>query len=169
MAGKGFAGVIQHALDQTQQLFFVERLLDEVQCAFLHGVHSHGHIAVTGDEDDGQRRLALDQTVLQFQTGHAAHADVNDQTGDFTRVVAGQKRFSRIKATHTVVFAFQQPLQGITYRFVVVYDVDGAFFRDQTHSIVLGVGVATDSVVASAVVFSGSQKENRHPVTSVPL
>ncbi|MNY35843.1 hypothetical protein D3C86_1702800 [compost metagenome] len=83
--------MVQHALDQAQQFFLVERLLDEVQRALLHGVHGHGHVAVTRDEHDGQRRLALDQPVLQFQPGHAAHADIDDQAGNFARVVARQK------------------------------------------------------------------------------
>jgi hypothetical protein len=82
----------------AHQLFFLEGLLDEVHRAFLHGVDGHGHVAVAGDEDDGQGRLALDQAVLQLQAGHAAHADVHDQAGHFARVVARQEGFGRIKA-----------------------------------------------------------------------
>jgi hypothetical protein len=59
--------MVQHALDQADQFFFLEGLLDEVHRAFFHGVDRHGHVAVAGDEDDGQRRLALDQAVLQLQ------------------------------------------------------------------------------------------------------
>ena len=62
--GKGFARVVEHALDQGQQLGFVEGLLDEVEGALFHGVHRHGHVAVAGDEDDGQGGLVLDQAVL---------------------------------------------------------------------------------------------------------
>ncbi|MCY1550562.1 hypothetical protein D9M68_868260 [compost metagenome] len=56
--------MLQHAFDESHQLVFLERLLDEVQRAALHGLHRHGHVAVPGDEHDGQRRLALDQTFL---------------------------------------------------------------------------------------------------------
>jgi hypothetical protein len=73
------------------------------------------------------RRLALDQSVLQFQAGHAAHADVDDQAGHFARVVARQKGLGGVKATHAVVLAFQQPLQRITDCFVVVNYVNSAF------------------------------------------
>ena len=62
--GKGFARVVEHALDQGQQLGFVEGLLDEVEGALFHGVHGHGHVAVAGNEDDGQGGLVLDQAVL---------------------------------------------------------------------------------------------------------
>ena len=53
------ARLVEHALDQAEQLFFLERLLDEVHRALLHRGHRHRHVAVAGDEDDRQRALAL--------------------------------------------------------------------------------------------------------------
>jgi hypothetical protein len=41
---------------------------------------------VAGDEDDWQRRLALEQAVLQLKAAHAVHADVCDQAGHFAGV-----------------------------------------------------------------------------------
>ena len=87
-------GLVQHSLYQGDELVFLERLLDEIHRAFFHRIHRHGYIAVTRDEHDGQRRADFDQPALQLQASHPAHADVCDQAGDFTRVVAAEKRFS---------------------------------------------------------------------------
>jgi hypothetical protein len=120
-------------LNQVNQLVFFEGLLDEIHGTLFHGVHRHGHIAVTGDEDDGQGRVRIDQAVLQLQAGHAIHADVHNQAGHFARVVATQKRLGGVEAAYTVVLAFQKPLQGVAHSFVVIDHVDRTFFRDQTH------------------------------------
>jgi len=125
--------MFEHALDQAHQFVLLEGLLDEIHGAFFHGVDRHGHIAMSGDEHDGQGGFAFDQTVLQFQSGHAAHADVDDQAGHFARVVAAQEGFSGIEAAHPVVLALEQPLKRITHRLVIVNDVDSPFLGYQTH------------------------------------
>ena len=62
------AGAVEHALDERDELVLVpERLLDEILGALLHRRHRHRHVAVAGDEDDRQRRAALDQAVPQLQ------------------------------------------------------------------------------------------------------
>ena len=83
----------------------------------------------------GSGDLRSDQAVLQLQPGHAAHADVDDQAGHFARVVAAQKGFGRVEAAHPVVLAFEQPLQRVAHAFVVINDIDGAFFGNQTHAL----------------------------------
>ena len=91
--GKSRAGAGLHFFDQGDQLVFVKRFLDEVERAFFHGLYRHGHVAVRGDEDDGQGRLALDQLVLQLQTAHALHADVDKKAGNLVGVKTAQERF----------------------------------------------------------------------------
>lgn len=46
-----------------------------------------GNIAVAGDKDDGQGRMALDQLVLQLQARHAMHANIGNQASDFAGIV----------------------------------------------------------------------------------
>ena len=93
---------------------------------------------MASDEDNGQRRAALQQAVLKLQPGHATHADVDNQAGYLTRVVAAQKRFSRLEAAHAVVFALQQPLERIADSFVIVDNINRAFFGNQTHELLCG-------------------------------
>jgi hypothetical protein len=87
-------GVFEHALHQGHEFVFLERLLDEIHRALLHAVDRHRHVAVAGDDHDRQRGFAFDQPVLQFEAGHAGHADVDDQAGDFALVVAAQRKDS---------------------------------------------------------------------------
>ena len=111
VVGKRALGMLQHALHQAYKLVFLERFLDEIHRTLLHRVDRHRHVAVAGDEDDGQRRVVFDQAVLQLQAGHAAHADVDNQAGYLARVVAAQERLGRIETAYPVVLALQQPLQ----------------------------------------------------------
>jgi hypothetical protein len=141
---EGAARLVQHALDQAHELVFLEGLLDEVHRALLHRGDGHRHVAVAGDEHDGQRALALEQAVLQFEAAHAVHADVGDQAGHLARVEARQERLGRVEALDAVVLAFQQPLQGVTHGLVVIDDVDGAFFGNQAHGGVLAAAVGRD-------------------------
>ncbi|MCY1376831.1 hypothetical protein D9M69_643510 [compost metagenome] len=66
---------------------------------------------MAGDDHDRQRRAPFDQPILQFEAGHAGHADIDDQTGDFARVVSGEKGFGGLETADSVVLAFEQPLQ----------------------------------------------------------
>jgi hypothetical protein len=108
---EGAARLVEHALDQAEQLFFLEGLLDEVHRALLHRRHGHRHVAVAGDEDHRQRALAFEQAVLQFEAAHAVHADVGDQAGHFARVEAREEGLGRVEALDAVVLALEQPLQ----------------------------------------------------------
>ena len=108
---------------------------DEILGAFLHRRHGHRHVAMAGDERDRQRRTALEQAVLQLEAAHPVHPDVGDQAGDLARIEARQERLGRVEALDAVVLAFEQPLQRIAHRFVVVDDIDRAFFRDQAHAV----------------------------------
>jgi len=42
-------------LDHGDDALALERFLDEIDRAFFHRIDGHGHVAVAGDEDDGQR------------------------------------------------------------------------------------------------------------------
>ena len=160
--GEQGAGLLQHALDQRHQLVFLERLLDEIHRAFLHGVDGQRHVAVAGDEGDGQGRLALEQAVLQFQAAHAVHADVDDQAGDFARVVAGQEDLGRLEAAHAEILPFEQPLNRIANGFVVVHHIHRSSLRNQTHATTL---VLLSDGLASCTGPTGIQKLKRQPTT----
>jgi hypothetical protein len=129
---------------------------------------------VAGDEDDGQGGSAFNQAVLQLQAGHAAHADVHDQAGDFARVVTAQKGFGRIETADPVVLAFQQPLQRIAHGFVVIDDIDGAFFGESSscsflESLMRLAACGSVAVPALRGQIHRYPEGKRQPVTSAPL
>ncbi len=93
MTDKGGLRTFLHLLDEREQLVFVKRFLDEIERTLFHGFHRHWHIAVRRDEHDRQRRLALNEFVLQFQAAHAIHPDINKKAGHFPRIVTSQECF----------------------------------------------------------------------------
>ena len=161
--------MVEHALDQVHQGFLVEGFLDEVQAPFFMVFTAMGTSPWPVMKTMGRGRIALEQAVLQVQARHAAHADINNQTGDFARVVARQKRLGRVETAHPVISAFEQPLERIADGFIVVHHIDGAFWESNSCNCPWVCAFATGSVVSLAGAASGNQKENRQPVTSDPL
>ena len=67
----GFFGQLGH-------LVRVERLFQEIERAHLHGLDSHGHIAVPGDHDHRQRTVDAHQALQETHPVHARHFDIAD-------------------------------------------------------------------------------------------
>jgi hypothetical protein len=63
------AVLVQRLVYASDQILLAKRLLDEVECPGLHCVDSHGHVAMTGDEDD-RNRCALPVQLLPATPGH---------------------------------------------------------------------------------------------------
>ncbi|MCY1561894.1 hypothetical protein D9M68_992120 [compost metagenome] len=99
--------LLQHARHDFAQIRFIERLFQEIDRAFFHRRHGHRHVAVAGDEHDGQRGIAGDQLFLQFQAAHAGHAHVEDQHADLAGVVVFQERFAAGVGANAVAVGFQ--------------------------------------------------------------
>src|SRR5690606_24161562 len=94
----------------------------------------HGHVAVSGDEHDGDGRVALDELFLQFQPAHARLADVDEQYADAVGVVALQELFGAADVLDAVAVGFEQPAKGIAYGFIVIDDVDQAWCLGNGHA-----------------------------------
>jgi hypothetical protein len=71
--------LLERLVDPVEQVLVAERLLDEVNRAGLHRLDRHRHVAMSGDEDDRQDRVVLVQLLLQLESAHARHADVEHQ------------------------------------------------------------------------------------------
>ena len=86
-------------MNAVQQILVTKRFLDEVNCALLHGFNGHGHITVTGNENDGQGIATFQQYLLEFETTEARHADIQYQATRsivayvFEELVAGAENF----------------------------------------------------------------------------
>ena len=60
--------VVQRLRDGVEQILVAERFHQEVDGPGFHGAHRHRDVAVAGDENNGHRRLAFGQFLLQIQT-----------------------------------------------------------------------------------------------------
>ena len=92
--------------------------------ASVQGGHGHGNVAMTGDEDDGQRGPERVQAFLQFQPAHVRHAHVEDQTAAHAVVASGKEGQGRRVGGDGVAFAFEEPGHGVAHGLAVIDDVN---------------------------------------------
>jgi hypothetical protein len=72
-------------LGQLGHAVGVEGLLEEVVGADLHRLDRHRHVAVAGDEDDGQPAVDAHQLLQERHAVHAGHLDVGDDDARIVR------------------------------------------------------------------------------------
>src|SRR6185503_4609085 len=70
---------VEGEADALEQRGVVERLFDEIECALLHRGDRHRHVAVPGDEDDGDALAAPHELVVERGSRHSRHADVEHE------------------------------------------------------------------------------------------
>ena len=125
--------ILVGGLDALEQVILLERLLDHVEGARLHGLNRHGHIGMAGKEDNGDGQAALAQGLLQFQAAHAGHAQVEQDAGDVVRVKIGEEILAVGEADERDIgFLHHQP-DGIAHTGVVVHKANGRFLHFGSH------------------------------------
>lgn len=108
---------LAHGLHQQ---FAVDRLGEKVAGAGLEGAGALRHVAVAGDEDDGQGHAGAFEFGLQFQAGGARHADVQHQAGDLIGDERGQKLQRGREGHHFQAGAADQQADRIQHGRIVV-------------------------------------------------
>ena len=121
---------VQRVGDGQHQALFLVRLLDEVDGAAFQRAHGERHVAVPGQEDDRDRVAALVQFILQVETAHARHADVEEQATGALRPIDVEKGLCRIERFNAHAGSAQEHAEGIAHRLVVVDDEDGLLEGD---------------------------------------
>src|SRR5262245_29809543 len=91
---------LERVEDGAQQPVLLERLLDEIERAFLHRLDRHRHVAVPGEEDDRDVDAALEKLLLEREAGHPWHAHVEHDAGGTRAAVALEERERRWKRLH---------------------------------------------------------------------
>jgi hypothetical protein len=82
---------VQGLHDSVEQGLVVERFREEVDRPGFHGAHRHRNVAMTGEENNGHRHLALRQFLLQLQPTQARELDIEHQTARAVWTLASQK------------------------------------------------------------------------------
>jgi hypothetical protein len=80
---------------------------------------------VTGDEDDRQDRVLLVQLLLQLESGHARHADVEHEAAGPVLAVRIEELLRGAERLDRLADRAQQELQRIAHGCVVVDHEDG--------------------------------------------
>ena len=67
---------LRRVLDGNQYTVEVQRLLDEIESAFLYTFYGRFNVAVAGNHDDGRVNAVLAELFQHFRTLHVGHLDV---------------------------------------------------------------------------------------------
>src|SRR5215467_2786166 len=106
------------SLDAGKELASVERLLDEVGCAVLHGGDRHLDLRDGGDQDEGSGDSALLEVI---EARNPWHEDVGyDAFRPHAAIEVGEQRFRRGKARGRDVVARQIELEAFEHGRIIV-------------------------------------------------
>ena len=75
-----------------------ERLMQECDAAGLHGLSVQSFVVDPGHEDDRKLRTLVQEPPPQFDAGHAAQLNVEDETGGAADGHAAEERFGGCEA-----------------------------------------------------------------------
>lgn len=117
---------IERGLDCSQQFLALKRLGEEVHRPSLHCFDRGGYIALSADKHDGETRLVIGYDLLEFQTGHFGHVQVEQQACRSGGNARAQKLRSRGIDLYVVVVRSQQTRDAAEQVRIIIDDVDGA-------------------------------------------
>jgi hypothetical protein len=89
LAWRHRAAAVQRLRDGGEQILVAERFRQEFAGPGFHSAYRHRDVAVTRDENDGQRRMALGQFLLQIETTAARELDIEHQATGSVGTLAG--------------------------------------------------------------------------------
>jgi hypothetical protein len=112
-------------LDHEPDLVLVERLLDEVRGAALHGVDGERHRAVRRHEHHRQARVLRPDVLEQRHAVHAGHPDVGEHEIPRPRLELAHGVLRRRHMPGFEPPLLEQRYEHTTDRHVVVDDEDG--------------------------------------------
>jgi hypothetical protein len=104
-------------------------ILEEVHCADPDRLDRQRHIAMTGDDDDGQGGLHLLDALQKLNAVHVGHATVGDDAARLDLAQAVEEGLGRVIGAHVKVGAPKQELERLPHRLVVVDHMDHDFIR----------------------------------------
>src|SRR6267143_508356 len=70
---------IDRVANGVEQVLLAKRLREKLDGAGLHGPDRHGNVAVSGEEDDRQRRVRVGKLLLQVEAAQSREADVEHE------------------------------------------------------------------------------------------
>jgi hypothetical protein len=77
--------------EEFQKLVEIRRLAQKAQCAGLAGGLARRGVIICGNEDNGRGIALISQLLLQLQSRHAKHRDIEQDTIFHVRSAVGQE------------------------------------------------------------------------------
>jgi len=124
VAGRLFAQeTVEPFLEGTNESLLFERLFDEVDRTRLHRLDRETDIAVTRHDDDRQADAFALKGLLDFQSIHSSHSDV-EQDAAFLQAACGfEKRHSIFIRLHAEAGGLQHEANAAADRLIVIDQV----------------------------------------------
>ena len=118
-------GALLHgAMQAIEKILIAERLFNEVGGPGLDRPHGHRDIPMAGDKDDRQGTTLLNQPLLQLQTAHSGHSDVEQDAAGSITIAAFEEILCRSERANGEIDRFNEPFEGLADGGVVVDDED---------------------------------------------
>src|SRR3984885_1875488 len=100
----------------------IERFCKKLDCAASHGLNTHPGVSMSSNKNDGNVAFLFFQPVLQLQTRHLWHPDVNDQARGFTMQIGFEELLRGSEAPCCKPRRLQKVAQRILHGFIIVND-----------------------------------------------
>lgn len=108
--------------DRVQHVLIAERLGQKIERAGLHGLDTHGNVAVTGHEDDRHAIAQGDQLRLQIEAAGSGQPDIQNQAARAIRQGGGEQVVRRSEGQRIESDRPEQVLQAVADALVILDD-----------------------------------------------
>ena len=129
---------LQRALHRAAEVGELDRLGQVVQGPALHAQRGAGGVVDGGEHEDRELRLDLDRLRHQVHPARARHADVAQHQRDAVAAQLLQRLLARSGCVDLELLLYQELLEGVPNRLLVVHDQDLGGARRVGHSGLLG-------------------------------
>ena len=126
---------LQGQVDGLQQGFEAKRFDQKIDRAFFHGFDDFGGLALARDENDGGFSASGNHLVLQRESVHAGHANVQQNDGRCDRQSVAQKSRWAVKGLDGIADRTEAVSQASADGWVVINQVDMAFEIVKIHGL----------------------------------
>src|SRR5262249_10861027 len=114
----------QGAVDRRDEMSIVNGLFNEIFSSGLDGCHSHRHIRVTGNENDGERDVAAAKLADKAEAVRSGHSHVGNDASKIALIELLQKSIGRLVGLDGIAEHAEHLAERVANRRVIVDDKD---------------------------------------------
>src|ERR1051326_391710 len=137
---------VKSVLNRIDQVLVPERLGQKLHRSSFHGSDRHRNVPMSGNKNDGNMNVGLEQFLLEIQAAHTRQSNVKHQTAGSIHPLAAQKLLRGTEQLHLQTHRCQQVLERFTNAGVVINNKHD-WLNPGHASAVLSVGRVNSNVV----------------------